>query len=208
MLAPHPRSRPRRGPQLELADHIGDTRIPLAQLASVVGFKDTEPLFRLLRALESWGYFTEVRGAWANTPLSHVLRKDHPNCVSSMVGHLVDEGYGPWGKLLASLKENRPVFADAWNGKGIWELYKAEPVREARFSKAMSAVDHLTAEATLQDYPWRRSKVRFVRGRHADSDLTTATKHLLNPNPPLPSFRSPALDRRGRVPGIDARPHP
>lgn len=160
------------GVQLKLADSVGDGARPTAEIAAAAGCtSDPEQIFRLLRALEAFGYFTSEPVAsaesasafintclWRNNALSSVLRSDHPNSLSAMVAHLVQDGYRPWDRLADAVRTGQYVWPEEFGGQEIWSFYARGTARGEQFAKAMTAVDALGAKAQVDDYPWGSHK--------------------------------------------------
>jgi Dimerisation domain len=66
------------GAKLGLADHLARQPQTAGDLAPAVG-GDPGALYRLLRALASFGIFAESNaGQFAMTPAAHLLRRDNP----------------------------------------------------------------------------------------------------------------------------------
>ncbi len=63
---------------LGVADHIGESAETTAHLARQVGANE-DALARMLRLLSRYGIFAERNHGFAHSPLSRILRTDHPH---------------------------------------------------------------------------------------------------------------------------------
>lgn len=88
--------------ELGLAEILAERPLDVDQLASR-SQTNASALFRLLRALESTGFFTETSPrVFSNTATSDCLRKDAPSSQWALVVHSLSKGNGPsegWDEL-------------------------------------------------------------------------------------------------------------
>jgi hypothetical protein len=76
--------------ELGIADHLTESSIALDEIAKETN-TDATCLKRLLRFLSAYGIFVETSpGLFCNTPLSSVLRSDHPNSVRAGLRRIGD----------------------------------------------------------------------------------------------------------------------
>lgn len=142
--------------RLDVATRIGNEGRALPDLAADMR-ADSGNLFRLLRALEQWGYFQrDAAGAWWNTALSSLLRRDHPNCMCPISRHLIEDSWSAWEKLPRALTDDtfRPFDATVGAGKDFWGYLRENATQRAQFEAAMAATDALGLNSVLADYPW------------------------------------------------------
>lgn len=147
--------------ELGLADLLADGPLSVDDLA-----KRTErhalSLFRLLRALESTGIFTQVSpGVFANTPASECLRKDVPGSQRSVVLCNLSRGnllYDGWDEFDYSLKTGKPAF-DKVYGYDFWEGNRRNPEASAVFNEQMRSVSTAMTPAVTAAYDWSRFPV-------------------------------------------------
>jgi len=113
-----------------------------------------ENLCRVLRALEQIGVFKQVEHeTFANTPLSDVLREDHPVSQKDFAISFNLDHYEAMGNLLNSVKTGGIAFEDLHNGQNLW-TYLSEHQRERKlFHGALDSIQNLTNKAVVEDYP-------------------------------------------------------
>jgi hypothetical protein len=79
---------------LGVADFLATRPLPVDELAEQAGVS-APALFRLMRALESIGIFTQIaRGVFANNAVSEILRKDVPGSQAAGILHQLCKGNG------------------------------------------------------------------------------------------------------------------
>lgn len=95
-----------------LADAIGDTPVPIAELATKLQV-DAGVLERLLRNLGCYGVFAATEQGVAHTPTSALLREDHPNSLKHWVLWVTEPWtWELWPHLDQALREG---------GQGLFE---------------------------------------------------------------------------------------
>ncbi len=99
---------------------------------------DPEALHRLLRALSTIGCFASREdGAFALTPLSDILRADHPRSARArLLAAGAPYAVEAWSRLDQSLLMGGSAFVAA-HGMSKWEYYAAHPVAADTFDEAM-----------------------------------------------------------------------
>ena len=120
-----------------------------AQIAAAIG-SDADVVERVMYACAAQGVFRLARPEeskghrFVNSPLSAVLRKDHPNSLRGMVGHNAEEGFAAWGKL-ADYVAN-PSGPNPWDlampkhptsKGGVWDFF--QKVREKGLRSTLMA---------------------------------------------------------------------
>ena len=158
--------------ELGIADALTSTEGQTAQqLATALGIKSADKLFRLLSAAASYGVFTPRQGrkdgvvTFHNNALSAVLCEDHPNSVKHFIKGQQFLAV-PFGYLAEGLRQDRPPFELAHN-KNVWQYLNERPELEHEFSMAMAAQEKLGVEAVLTDFNWSRySRVIDVGGAY------------------------------------------
>ncbi len=106
--------------ELRVPDLLAEGPLPVDEIASRTG-TNTQMIFRLLRALESIGVFTQVSPeVFANTAMSDCLRNDVPGSQRPMVMHNLSKGNGPfeaWQELgIRAQKRSACLQQDLWSG--------------------------------------------------------------------------------------------
>ena len=147
--------------ELELADLLSEGPLSVDHLAAR---SRTNPssLFRLLRALESLGIFSQVSPlVFANTPASECLRKKVPNSLSAFVRAQLSTGggvYEAWAGLSGSIRTDNKAF-DQIYGHDFWEFCRRNPAVGQVFNEAMSEMRRPTSPAITSSYDWGRFPV-------------------------------------------------
>jgi len=118
--------------------------------------------FRLLRALESTGIFTQTSPrVFANTPTSECLRKDVPGSQWPLVLQNLSKGNGPfeaWEKLEYAVRTGGPSVEKVY-GYDFWELLRRNPQASAATNGAMRSASVAMTPAVTAAYEWSRFPV-------------------------------------------------
>ncbi len=131
-----------------VADAIGDGSRTAAEIAADTGM-DEDALARMLRLLTAHGVFEQDGGSYKNSPISELLRSDHPQSMRS------------FGKMM-----NLPVFLDSFagltetakTGKPIktfaefMDYFAANPDQSSTFNAAMADKSRAVVPAVLEAY--------------------------------------------------------
>ena len=141
--------------ELQLADHLGDGEMDVDDLATKAGALP-DRLARVLRLLSSEGVFREVApDRFANTPLSHALRSDHPQSQRDFAAFVRQIVHPAAGELLHGVTTDEPAFEKAFGAKPFDMLF-ADPDATVMFTKAMASA--ATLRTDLADaYAWPES---------------------------------------------------
>ena len=143
-------------PKVPSSGHEGTPAKTIAELASESG---THPptLERLLRALSTLEMFAPASdGRFRNTPLSEMLRSDHPQ--SQREGALFLPARFLWlpiGELFESVRTGEPAFRRIF-GQPFFEYLAAHPADAAVFNNAMTQGIAWTTPALLEAYDFSR----------------------------------------------------
>lgn len=193
--------------ELELADVLAKGPLPVETIAGQAK-ADVDHVFRLMRALETIGLFTQVAPrVFANTPLSECLRKDVPGSVWSFAricapGWVYWDGYS---EMLPTLRTGTTSLFQTW-GYDLWEHYRRKPEQSVVFNDAMRTMTGVMTPAVTAAYDWSRFPVIADIGGGIGSQLVD----ILDANPRCrgvlfdqPDVVSTAIahDRIDRVPG-------
>jgi hypothetical protein len=147
--------------QLELADLLADSPLPIDVLAEQTG-THAPSLFRMLRALESTGIFTQVSPrVFANTPASECLRRHAPVsqwawirialCADAPV-------FDGWRGLMLALQNGHSGF-DQLRGYPMWEYLQTDRRQGTIFNEAMRDLGASMTPAVTVSYDWSRFPV-------------------------------------------------
>jgi O-methyltransferase domain/Dimerisation domain len=146
---------------LGLADLLVDGPLHVDDLALRTE-THSRSLFRLLRALESVGIFSQVSpSVFANTPSSECLRKGVPWSLAAFVQAELSAGggmYEAWAGLGGSVRTGGKAF-DQIYGYNFWEFCRRNPKAGEVFNEAMSEVRRGTAPVITASYEWNRFSV-------------------------------------------------
>ncbi|MCA9538784.1 MAG: hypothetical protein KC620_07845 [Myxococcales bacterium] len=122
-----------------------------AALAAELGAA-ADPLARALDALVCLGLFQrDADGNYAHNAASECLRTDHENSMADLFGFCGRESYRTFGNLTAAVRDNRPVFPDAW-GQPFWQHLRDNPERKARFGRAMERQSEHLLQALVAQF--------------------------------------------------------
>lgn len=123
---------------------------------------------RLIRACMTADVFREITAGlsvpdehrrYVSTPMSDVLRADHPFSVKDFLNHEIED-IAPALLSLAKEwnREERIPFASAHSEPNthdaVWKYFQNRPLQQQQFNRAMTNLDSLGVPALAQDYPW------------------------------------------------------
>jgi predicted O-methyltransferase YrrM len=129
---------------------------------------DPEALYRVLRALASFGIFEETDPRWfALTPMAQPLRSDVPG---SLRGSAILYGERWWwqacGELLHSVRTGQPAF-DHVHGKALFAFLDDAADAAATFNDHQTSMTQQDAAAVVSAYDFRKyARVVDVGGGH------------------------------------------
>lgn len=149
---------------LQLADLLKSGPRTAERLASASGVRAAE-LYRVLRALASFGVFAETRnGRFKLTPLATTLRSDAPGSLRMMAKMLgADWQWDAWQQLLPCLKTGEEPFQKA-HGMSFFEYLEKHPEYLAVFHKSTTG---LTNRAVADAFNFSKfSTVVDIGGGH------------------------------------------
>jgi SAM-dependent methyltransferase len=142
--------------ELRIADLLASGPKTITELASETGAHPTA-LERLLRALSTLEMFTQTADSrFANTPLSEMLRMDHPQSQRDSVVFLTAPFlWRPLGELYESVRTGDPVFERIF-GQRFFDYLAAHSQDAAAFNRAMTQGIAWTSPALLAAYDFSR----------------------------------------------------
>ena len=155
-------------------------------------------LNRLLRMLTSVGIFAEdANGRFQQTPLSQLLRSDHPRSARAFAIMSGSELlWRPWGELHAAVMSGRSAFEHVF-GASLFEYLAAHPGDAEVFNAGMTSASVNDAAAVVAAYDFSRfDRVVDVGGGHG-----ALLRAILSANPKL---RGVLADRPTVVAGAEA----
>ena len=139
--------------ELGVADALDDQPQPAAVLAASTG-AHAGALNRVLRLLAQYGVFEYNDGVVVHTPMSRMLRQDHPQSMRSLVRMFGLPGF--WstvGELGSAIRTGEPSANRALPG-GLWEYLKQNPDASRIFGEAMTgkAQGHIAGVLKVYDF--------------------------------------------------------
>ena len=146
--------------ELGIADALADGALPVDKIASRTGTQPSN-LFRLLRALESIGVFSENSpGVFENNAVSDCLRKRFSGSLWPLL-----RTWGPeWGfwegiaEMTETIRAGKTTLFERW-GYDIWEHYRRKPEQWPIFNEAMRCMNIPATPAVTAAYDWGRFPV-------------------------------------------------
>jgi hypothetical protein len=161
--------------ELELADLLAAGPLSIDALA-VRTKTDPGALYRLLRALESIGLFTEVSPrVFGNTPVSDCLRKDDPLSQWAWARLTLSTGMGQyegWAGLLDSIQTGTGAYEPLF-GHPFWQFLQESPAKATIFNDAMRALASPMTPDVTAAYDWGRFPVIADIGGGIGSQLVS-----------------------------------
>lgn len=135
--------------ELGIADQLADGPMTVADLAARCDAQ-ADALTRVLRVASGFGVFAELpNGAWANSPLSAVLRTTAEDSQRDLVLFNGDEMlWRSYGALLHTVRTGRPAF-EAVYGHGFFEHLREDPAAGRLFDRAMTQMSQVTTQLLL-----------------------------------------------------------
>jgi hypothetical protein len=147
--------------ELGLSDLLAEGPLHVDELASRTK-TNASALFRLLRALESRGIFTQASPrVFVNTATSESLRKGVSGSQWASVLHSLSKGNGPfeaWDELAYAVRTGEPSL-DKIYGHDFWELLRRNPQANEAMNEAMRSMSGAMTPAVTAAYKWSQFPV-------------------------------------------------
>jgi hypothetical protein len=141
--------------ELGVADHIHDGPASSDELARAVN-ANPESLGRLMRVLCDHGIFQLDGGRFSHTPMSHLLKSDHPRSLRSyvrMVG--LPWFWGAYQHLEKAVRTGKPAL-EVVVPEGIFRHFEAHPEEGRLFDEAMTRKAQADIASVLSSYDFSR----------------------------------------------------
>lgn len=136
---------------LGLADQLDDTPRTATELASAVGVHP-DALGRVLRLLAAHGVFQAEGDAFRHSPISRLLRSDHPQSMRSFARMFgLPVFWQIYEELEYSLRTGLPA-AEKVIPEGFWGYFSAHPEDNKIFNATMAAKAHGQVAGVLAAY--------------------------------------------------------
>lgn len=131
-----------------VADALGGRPMTAAELADQTGM-NADALRRMLRLLIAHGVFTQEGESYQHTPISELLRKDHPGSMRSFARMMnLPVCLESFAGLTQAAKTGKPVRDFA----GFMEYFAARPEESSIFNQAMADKSRAVVPAVLNAY--------------------------------------------------------
>jgi hypothetical protein len=182
--------------KLELADRLSDGPLAVEELALAAGVQ-APPLYRVLRALASFGVFAETRPRhFKLTPLAVTLQKSVPGSMHAaalMFGaKYLQEA---WEKLFYGLKSSEIPFLEA-HGVSVFEYLEKHTEDLKLFGETMTSVSSMENPAIAAAF--KSSGIRTVVDIGGGNGSLLATILKANPKMRGVLFDQPSVIARAR----------
>jgi hypothetical protein len=155
---------------LGVADRIGDEPVPVGELARSCRV-DPSALDRVLRLLSTHGVFDRRDDGYGHTPVSRLLREDHPQSMRAFARMMGLDGiWGSLHQLRYAVETGRPGM-EKLEPAGAWAYMQARPEEAEIFARAMTAKAGADIAAVLTTYDFTPF--------HRIADIAGGRGHLL-----------------------------
>src|SRR5262245_5199100 len=153
--------------KLGIPDLITNGPVRAEQLAQKTRINE-DRLYRIMRALSSVGVFRETEyRSFGHTPVSELLRKDHPLSSRDMVSWMADPfHFRTYANLMRTVKTGESAMELA-AGKPVFEFFRDDPEEGEAFNAAMVNFTRTCIGAILEVYDFSSiRKLVDVGGGH------------------------------------------
>jgi hypothetical protein len=142
--------------KLGLADFLAEGPVKVEELAVLTG-ANAPALFRMMRALETIGIFTQTdHHTFANTPVSELLRKDNPESQAAGILHQLCRGngcYEAWNEFEHTIMTGESSFHKIY-GCDYFEFLRSNPQANEAMHGAMRSMSKAMTPAVTAAYDW------------------------------------------------------
>ena len=138
--------------QLGIADLLIDGPRHVDQLAEAAG-ADAPSLYRVLRALSSFGVFTELNDrVFGLSPTAELLRSDSPRSLRDLAIFMGEDWHWQvWGRTLYSVRTGKAAWAEV-HGQEVFPYFAGNPEAAKIFDRAMTSLSNLAIKAVVESY--------------------------------------------------------
>jgi hypothetical protein len=144
--------------KLGVADVLSDGPKPAEDIASATG-SDSKSMVRLMRALAALGVLTmDDDECFRLTGIGALLQSGLPGSMRSIILTLGEEHYQAWGKLIDSIKLDKPAFDQVY-GRPLFDYLAQDSAAAQTFNQGMTDLTSQVALATLLAYDFSGSRV-------------------------------------------------
>jgi O-methyltransferase domain/Dimerisation domain len=138
--------------KLGIADMLVDGPRQVDELATAAG-ADAPSLYRVLRALASFGVFAEQDNrVFEMTPTAEPLRSDVPNSLRDVAIFWGEDWHWQvWGKTLHSVRTGKSAWAEI-HGEQVFEYFEKNQEAARIFDRAMTSFSSVATGAVVEAY--------------------------------------------------------
>jgi hypothetical protein len=144
--------------KLGLPDVLGEGSKSNDEIGSAIG-ANSKSLARLTRALVALGVLTlDDAGRFRLTRIGAALQSGTPGSMRSIVLTLGEEHYQAWGRLIDSVKFDKPAFDEIYR-RPLFDYLAQNSAAAQTFNQAMTDLTSQVALATVLAYDFSESGV-------------------------------------------------
>ena len=138
--------------QLGIADLLVDGPRHVDDLAAAAG-ADSSSLYRVLRALSSFGVFVELNDRIFDlSPTAELLRSDSPRSLRDLAIFMGEDWHWQvWGRTLYSVRTGKAAWAEV-HGQEVFPYFAGNPEAAKIFDRAMTSLSNLAIKAVVESY--------------------------------------------------------
>jgi hypothetical protein len=165
--------------ELGIADLLADGPKNVNELAKSAG-ADASSLYRVLRALASFGVFEEqANQVFGLTPTGELLRSDSPRSLRDLAIFMGEDWHWRvWGRTLYSVRTGKPAW-DQVHGQEVFPYFANNPEAAKIFDRAMTSLSNLAIKAVVEGYEFSGIETLVdVAGGHGRLLTAILDEHL------------------------------
>jgi len=164
--------------QLGIADLLVDGARNVDELAKAAN-ADSSSLYRVLRALASFGVFREHETrVFSLTPTAELLRSDSPRSLRDLAIFMGEDWHWRvWGRTLYSVRTGKAAW-DQVHGQEVFPYFANNPEAARIFDRAMTSLSNLAIKAVVEGYDFSDIETLVdVAGGHGRLLMTILDEH-------------------------------
>ena len=165
--------------QLGIADLLVDGPRNVDDLAKAAN-ADAPSLYRVLRALASFGVFKEhADRVFGLTPTGELLRSDSPRSLRDLAIFMGEDWHWRvWGRTLYSVRTGKAAW-DQVHGQEVFPYFANNPEAAKIFDRAMTSLSNLAIKAVVEGYDFSDIETLVdVAGGHGRLLTAILDEHL------------------------------
>ena len=165
--------------QLGIADLLAQGPRKVEDLASAAD-ADADSLYRVLRALASFGVFEEhANRVFGLTPTGDLLRSDSPKSLRDLAIFMGEDWHWRvWGRTLYSVRTGKAAWSQV-HGQEVFPYLATNPEAAKIFDRAMTSLSNLAITAVVEGYDFSGiATLVDVAGGHGRLLTAILDKHM------------------------------